>query len=230
DKATVACIKRAKSFGTKTVALTPSGQGYAAACSDSVIVYGADYFSGCTSLRHFIGSSLALLLLALRLGYNIGIISDVYLSVSLKLAEALPGRISAALKPSPALYSLAESIRTKRSVIFTGMCGDLALCKEGAFVLRRETDIPAEAIPLSELKYESREHLKNSAVIAVVSNPSLAPKASGELLPFKDGKLDITVITSADCEEEFSFVNTLAFSDGLQPLNALTAITCIYRA
>lgn len=231
NESTVACVKRAQSFGAKTVAVTSAPYSYLARLCDRTINVNTDFTSGDVCLRSFISSALALNLIALKLGYISGIISDIYLNVSLKIAEMLPGKVSSAIKASAALDALADIFEGSEKIIFSGLCADYALSVEAAKKLRDITNFNALSLNLAEAENESEGFIKSSNVIAIITNRELLPKALRILRRLRARGAAVTIITSANIEEEISdFEGVISFSDSIPLFNWVSAAACIYKA
>ncbi len=228
---TLACIERARNFGAKTLAVTSAPYSFIARSCDYVINPNSDFSDGGISLRSFISGALALDFFALSIGYSNEIISDIYLNVSLKIAEMLPGKISSAIKPSQSLSELSGILSESKKIILTGLCADFALSCEAAEKLRSISSANALALSLSELENESAEYLKDSSVIAFITSPETAHKALCCLRRLRTLGAAVTIITSANIEEEINdFEEIVSFADSIPLFNWISAIACIYKA
>lgn len=231
DENTIACVKRAQAFGAKTLAVTGAPYSYLARICDDTINTNSDFSNGDICLRSFISGALALSLLALKIGFECEIISNIYLNVSLKMAEMLPGKISGAVKNSAGINALSEIFKSSENLIFCGVCADYAVSAEAAHKVRSVLNLNAIAFNLAEMENESDEYLKNSNVIAVITSGETLQKALTYLRRLRIRGAAVTIITSANLEEEISdFEGVIPFSDSIPLFNWAGAISCIYKA
>lgn len=228
---TVFCAKRAASFGAKTLAITSAPHSFLARCCDETISPNSDFTSGEVCLRSFISSGLTLCLAALRLGLTNEVISEIYFNVALKIAEMLPGKISAAVKPSQGINALAKDIINSESVMLTGLGADLSTCADSAEKIRKITGVFCFSKSLTEAENEAGEFIKRTKIIAVISNGELLTRALRHLRRLTLVGADITLIAAEGLEEEITgFEKTIAFPDSIPLFNWCTGAVCLYSA
>lgn len=225
------CMKRAEAFGAKALAVTSAPYSFLSKESDYTVSPCAEFSRADLSLRAFISGALTLNLTALYLGFSKEIISDIYYNVSLKMAEMLPGKISASIKPNSALNGLSERLKSSSRTVVTGLCADYALAAEAAEKLRSISGVNAISFNLAELENENSEYINSSDIIAFITSAELLEKALFRLRRLKALGADITIVTSTNLEEEISgFEKVVTFADSIPLFNWLSAVSCIYKA
>lgn len=223
------CIRRAKGFGSKALCITASPCSLISSISDESVSPSC-FQSSENSLRSYLSSSLALLFLAVYFGKRDGIVSELYLNVTLKIAEMLPGKISLAVKTTPLLEATAKRLLEYNKVFVTGLCGDCALSLEGASKFRQLTDVCAVSVPLHELALESDKLLGGSLVFALITDYDLAPRALSRLRRIRTLGGEVIIITTANIEDEIrDFENVISFSDSVAIFNKITCIAQLYK-
>ncbi|MBE6719325.1 MAG: SIS domain-containing protein, partial [Ruminococcaceae bacterium] len=161
---TLSCVRRAKQCGAKTLAVTGSGTSALAFMCDTVLTTDCDSTRG-ISFTSFIAGSVALSLLSLFIGQKDDVVTDIYLSVALKMTEMLSGKIATAIKNSTAVSTAATIIDSAQYVFAAGTGLDYAASLEAADKIREVAGINCTAMPLSELVNVSPRLLSDSAVI-----------------------------------------------------------------
>ena len=230
EENTIACVKRAQSFGAKVIAVTSSSFSYLASLADETLNPNCDFTSSGVSLRDFSSSLLSLIFLALFFGRKAGIVSELYLSVSLKLAEMLPGKVSYAVKSTPQSEAAAKALCEREKVFLTGLCTDYPLALEGAQKIRRIAKINARAFPLSELADESADIIGGSLIFALITEKELLAKALSKVRRLKSLGAEIIILTTANIEEEITdFENIISFSDSVAMFNKIICAAGIYK-
>lgn len=227
---TAACVKRFKAAGAKAIAVTSGKTSYLSRICDSVINPNCDFETNEVSLRSFISSYLAMCFLALHIGSKCAIVNDLYLSVTIKMAEMLPGKLSSAIKPTPAFDAAASMLSQAENVFVTGLGADWALSLEGADKLRAIAKINASALCVSELVLKCPPLLDDSLVLALITNKELLQKALYSLRRAKSLGAKIIIITTENIEEEIKdFDKIISFNDSIPLFNPLTCIAGLYK-
>ena len=78
---------------------------------------------------------MTLCLIGLYIGKKAGVVSDVYMSLSLKLAEQLPSKILSLIRDEKMMKSIIPQIMQSKRVFVTGLGADAAIADECAFWL-----------------------------------------------------------------------------------------------
>lgn len=227
---TIACAKRFKTIGAKTIAVTSNELSYLARLCDSVVNPNCDFEANEVSLRSFISNYLAMCFLALHIGSKCSVVNELYLNVAIKMAEMLPGKVSSAIKPSPLFDNAAGVLSQAENVFVTGLGADYALSLEGADKLRKIAKINASAYCVSELVQKCPTVLNGSQVIAFITNKELLHKALYSLRRAKALGAEILIITTENIEEEIhDFNNIISFNDSIPLFNPPACIAGLYK-
>lgn len=228
---TISCVKRAQAFGAKTIAVTNNSSSYLALLCNEIINPGCDFDCGDISLRSFVSNYLAMCFLSLYIGWKNSVVTELYLNVAIKMAEMLPGKISASVKNTPLLEKAANKILCSKNVFVAGLGADWALSYEAAQKLREISRINAGAYCISELINTASCLLDSSSlIVALITNKELMQKSLRYLRYAKTTGAKIIIVTTANIEEEITdFDNIISFNDSVPIFNALPCITGIYK-
>lgn len=227
---TVACAKRFKANGAKTFAVTGNNQSYLAHICDEIIDTGCDYNGSNNSLRAYISSYLALTFLSLYIGYKNSVVTELYLNVTIKMAEMLSGKVSSVVKPSPTFELLANDLIKYSNIFITGLGADYAISLEASDKLRTIAKLNSTAYPLGEIEQKCTPILADSYIIAMITNKELLQKSLIKLRRLKSIGAKITIITTQSIEEEINdFNNIIEFNDSIPIFNTLPCVTAVYK-
>lgn len=227
---TVECAKKAKKSGARTIALTSNPCSYLAYICSDVINPRCDFESGEISCRSFLSQYIALTMLALYLGRKQSIVTELYLSVAMKMAQMLFGKISSSVKSSPKAEKTARDILEADYVFCTGLGIDCALAEEAALKLRRIAGINASSYGVGELLMSATPLLSKSIVIAFITNPDAMEKALRRLREIKSTGARVFIITCADSEDgPADFDNVISWADSVPVFNPLPCISGLYK-
>jgi glucosamine--fructose-6-phosphate aminotransferase (isomerizing) len=227
---TIACVKRFKNFGAKVIAVTSNELSYLARLSDEIVNPNCDFESNDVSLRCFISTYLAMSFLSLYIGNKNGVVTELYLNVTIKMAELLSGKVSSAIKPSPLFEKVAYAIADSDNVFVTGLGADYSLSLEGADKLRSIAKVNASSFCTSELVEKCHSILNGSLVLALLTNKDLLQQSLYNLRRAKSLGANVIIITTQNIEEEVSdFENIISFNDSIPLFNVLPCIAGIYK-
>ena len=228
-KNTLSCVQRAKAVEARTIAVTGSGMSaLALACGKSVATGCA--FTGGVSFCSFVSNALALALLALCIGERDYVVSELYMSVSLKMAELLSGKIAAAVKDNTSFTNALKLLGGAENIFVCGAEADYAAAVETAHKMRLVSGENASAVRLSELVNYSRELLCRSAVIAFVTNKDRAPSCDVYLSRMKALGARIILLTTESIEDETDCFDTaIAINDTMSIFNPLACVAAGYK-
>lgn len=218
------CIRRAKKFGAKTIAVTNSAISYVAEICDYAVNPGADFNSERVSFREFVSLYMTLCLIGLYIGKKAGVVSDVYMSLSLKLAEQLPSKILSLIRDEKMMKSIIPQIMQSKRVFVTGLGADAAIADECAFWLEDVGGVSCSALSSSNLAALNRESFAGSAILCFVTDALLMPKILPMLkrAEFYGAKV-MLIATDAIYEERTNDSNAVTFGDSMPMLNVLNA-------
>ena len=219
------CIQKAEQNGAKTLALTNNP------CCALSRECSFDMFVDCeyktAPLITYLSDYLALCFLALFIGVKIETVSSLYLGVTLKMAEMLPGIISSVLRSASKSESAANLIN-KSSSIF--LCSDCSLEYEAAKIIRKAAEKNAAAARLDELCEYPKALLKGALVFAIISDKNNLVSIKRRLLKIKNNGAQIIIITSESTEDELEeFESIITFPDSLPIFSPLPCLAIIEK-
>ena len=229
NKATVNAVKNAIKFGAKTVAVTRNkNSALARECVGSIIT-GSDYDKN-LPVSAYISDYLTLCLFALYLSSRLEIVSDLYMGVSLKMAEMLSGIVSAVIKSSSKLEAAAAALDRAESIYITSANSDNSICCEAEKIIRETTGKFSKTVCANELSDYPSELLSANPIFVLISDKERFKGEINNIYRLKNRGANIIIITTESIEEEFEdFENTITFTDSLSVFNIIPAISCIYK-
>ena len=229
DKATLLGIRKAKESKAKTIALTCNSLSALSRESDMLISPLPYYERRCLPLTDFISDYFSLCLFSLYFGYETDVISELYLGVSLKMAELLTGILSAALKSSVKHENAARLINDADCVYFCSPGTDNSLSFAAAEILRNETEKNAFAVAPCELEKYPAPLLNNSLVIALITDKEGYIEMLESVIRIKVCGINTIILTGEgirlDADE---FENIITYSDSLPSFNPIPCIASVY--
>jgi len=230
DTATLEALLKAKKSGAKTVSLTSNKYTSLALESDFIISPKRYSQSGAPFAYDFISDYLTLALFSLYLGYKMRVISELFLGVSLKMAEMLSGIIQSAVKASPAYESAAELLNNSENIYVCASGEDFSLSLVGAQIIRESTLKGALSLSITELFEMSDELLPSSAVVVLLTDKNRLKRVLKKLKAIKSRGANVIIITSQSIAQEIhGFEGIIAFNDSLPIFNPLPCISSLYN-
>lgn len=226
DMETISAVKRAKYNGARTIAITSNKCSYLAMLCDSIIDAECDFPKESISMKSFQAEYFVLSLLGVYIGFKRGYMTDIHMSVTLKIAQMLSGKISSAIKAVSNIDALADKIQSAQNIILTGYTVDYAVACELAEKMRALTEINAYAVRLDEIKF-----CKDMPVIVLISNEGFADLVARHLLEIEKGGANITICTTESIADLLcDFQSVTAFGDSVPLFNPITIASGLYRA
>lgn len=218
---TIDAVKRAKDNSAKIIAITDNNMSYLArfcknaiapssATSHNLWAYQVDY--------------LALSILGIYLGGKIGYMSDLYISVTLKLAEMLQGKLGYSARNKNELIPVAREISGYHQIIVTGYNSDLGLAEEIASKVRTIANLPAFPLAIDQIM-----PLPNTIIIPIISNSTDLEIITPYLKAIKDNAPMIIFTTDTIAEELEIKDGVVTVSDNLPLFNPITLATSLYQ-
>ncbi len=225
---TVDCVRRAERFQALTLGVTSGSLSTLERECKRVIK--ARVKKTDSPLHRYISAALSLLLFALMLGNKNEILSDMYLSVAVKLAELLPGKVLSASKTNQNTYPCAQKLLAAESVYASGTGADYLISMEAAALIRQELRVNASALPLSELSNEGEALLNGSLVAAFITNRETLGSALYYLRRCSSLGAELIIFTTADIENEISgFESVISVTDSLPVFDTLVALSALSK-
>ena len=228
-KNTLSCVQRAKAVEAKTVAVTGSDLSALALACDKTVVTGCAFTDG-VSFCSFISNSLALALLSLYIGERDYVVSELYMSVSLKMAELLSGKLAAAVKDNTSFANALKLLDGAENIFVCGIETDYAAAVETADKMRRVSNYNCNAVVLSELVNFGGALLSRSTVIAFVTNKEKAPACDVYLSRLRALGARIILLTTESIEYETDcFDAAISINDTMSIFNPLACVAAGYK-
>jgi len=222
-------LEKARKSGAKILAVSNSKYS-ALALNCDYLISPNKYSYGVYFPADFVSDYLALSLFALYFGYRINVISELFLGVSIKMAEMLSGIIQTASKPSAAYESASLLMLGAQNVFVCSVGTDFSLSFSGAQLIRQTAQRCALSLSLSELCEINAALISGSAVFALISDKERIWSTAKKLMQIKETGADIIIITSEGIAQELEgFENIIAFNDSLPIFNPLPCISSLYK-
>lgn len=229
DMATITAVKRAKSSGARTVAITNNDFSYLAQVSGAVINPVGE-FDGNMSLRGFISSYLALSFLALYVGNRSDVVSELYFSMVMKMAESLSGKVSSSVKSSSQLKLGADMLCGASRIITTGYLGDNALGMEAGYRLRTILGMDSVNCQLDMVEDTFGVELRGTLILAFVSDNRSLSVILRYLRRLRSLGARVVVYTATNIEDEMAdFDYVISVNDSVPVLNPVPIISAFYK-
>lgn len=221
---TIDAVKRAKDNGAKIIAITDNSMSYLARLCKNTINPQCDFSSLNYSLCAYQVDYLALSILGIYLGGKIGYMSDLYISVTLKLAEMLQGKLGYSTRNRNELIPVAREISGYHQIIVTGYNSDLGLAEEIASKIRTIANLPAFPLAIDQIL-----PLPNTIIIPIISNSADLEIITPYLKAIKDNAPMIIFTTDSIAEELEIKDGVVTVSDSLPLFNPITLATSLYQ-
>lgn len=213
DVETIYATKRAMSLGARVIAICPILDSSLSKIADKVVSP-----SPTAKTTSFASSYLTLCLLSIYIGDKMGVISPLYQSVVLKMAELLSGKIYSATRENNYFDNILRAINESDGVFACGMGVDYAVALDSSIALQK---IGINAIPnyLGEIiNYD----LENKTVLAFISSKDRLSETISYLNFARQNGAGIFVFTTDNIAEEITdFSGVVAFSDLISLLNPI---------
>ena len=228
-QSTINCVHRAKAAGIKTLAITSCDTSALALSCDKAVLTGCDFTEG-ISLRSFFASAMTGALLALHIGIKNDVVTDIYLSVAMKMGELVTGKIASAVKDNTALLNAVNLLAAGGDIFTCGVGADLAAAGEVADKIRSIASVNCTATSLPSVARYPAEILRSSTVIAFVTNRERALFCETELCRLKTLGARVILFTTDIIEEDIACVDTvISVNDTLPVFNPLPCVAGGYK-
>lgn len=221
---TIDAVKRARRNGAKIITITDNNLSYLARTCKNIINPNCDFSSLNYSLCAYQVDYFALTLLGIYLGGKIGYMSDLYISVTLKLAEILQGKLGYSTRNKNELIAVAREISGYDQIIITGYNSDYGIAQEVASKIRTISQLPAFSLPIDQIT-----PLPNTIIIPIISNSTDLDIISPYLKSVKD-KAPMLIFTTDTIAEELEIKDGIVtVGDSLPLFNPITLTTSLYQ-
>ena len=177
---TLMAVKYAREAGAKVISVCNTQGATIPRESDAVIYTHAGPEVAVASTKSFVAQIAALYLFALHLARVRGSLSEAELAVQVRELQAIPDKISTALREADSVRQLAKWMSDTRAVLFLGRHVGFPIALEGALKLKELAYIHAEGFAAGELKHGPIALIEPGQPVFVVV-PS--PRGSAHLHP-----------------------------------------------
>ena len=229
NKETLFAINKAKEFGAKTIALTKNKSSALMRECAGAIISGNESESNMKE-SNYISDYLTLCLFALYLSSKLEIVSDLYLGVSLKMAEMLSGITSAVIKRTPKLETASKTLEETENIFLTSANADFSICLEAQRIIRQTTNKLIKTIGAEELSNYPEALITGSSVFVLITDKEHYQYEINNIYRLKNRGANVIIITSESIEEELEdFENVISFTDSLSVFNIIPCLVCVYK-
>ena len=196
---------------------------------DRTLATGSDFSDG-AELKPFFSSSVTLALLALYTGVKDSVVTDMYLSMSLKMAELLSGKIASAIKENTSFAGALGILSEAKSIYACGGVTDYPAACEVAEKMRSVSGERCVAVPLSEITGYSRELLCDSGVVIFATEKERALLCETYASRLQSLGARVVLITTENIEDEMTYFDAvISVNDSLTVFNPLPCVAAGYR-
>ena len=197
---TVACIKRVKAVGGRVISVCTN--------EESTVVTSADVNLNPVS-NGFSEVTLVLTLLAVYVGARAGMVSSLYQSVAIRMADMLAGKIAFASKYNSALDEIKAVIDNANGVIACGRGADYAAAVELSDYCGVTPCYISELVGM---------RLENKTILAFISGKDYLDEILFYLNTGADSGADVLIITTDEVAEEINNPNGIVAVSGSLPI------------
>ena len=221
---TISAVKRAMGNSAKVVAVTAKDSTIAKMCKSKVHLTDCD-----TSLCTFQNEYLAVAMLSMYLGEALGCMSKINTSVSLRLAQMLPGKLSFTPNSEKELQNVADFIGKFDNIVFCGYSTDEALAQAIAEKFRLIAGKTAFALPIYDIAQSCLE-LKNTLIVPIVSNSASTPIVMPYIDAIKYSSVDTIIYTPKYIAHDREITDgTVTVDDSIPLFNPITLATVLQQ-
>ncbi|NMW84650.1 glutamine--fructose-6-phosphate transaminase (isomerizing) [Peptoniphilus sp. AGMB00490] len=174
---TLAALRKAKTIGAKTLAITNVVGSSISREADKVVYCYAGPEISVASTKAYTTQVISLYFLAMDIALKLKEITQDQVKDIIQNMEKIPSQIEEILKHKDEFKKIANSIKDAKSIFYTGRSLDYITAKEGALKLKEISYIHTEAFPSGELKHGSIALIEEGTpVISVATQSSILEK------------------------------------------------------
>ncbi len=226
---TISCIRRAASAQAQTLAVTGTKTSSLAQLCERTLLTDSDYYDS-TALCSFVYSSMSLALLALHIGVRDMVVTDMYLTMALKMAELLSGKIGSAVKDNTAYAAAVNAVLQCRQIYTCANSTDFPAALETADKIRRVAKKECTAVPLTELVNYPSDLLMDAAVLVFETSKDRGLFCELHMSRLQTLGAKVILFTTESIEEEMTrFDTVISVNDTLPIFNPIPCAAAGYR-
>lgn len=221
---TIDAVRRAQKNKTRVVAITAKDSTLAKMCKNKLLL---PEISGvlCT----FQNTYFALCVLGMYIGFSLGCMTKINMSVALKFAQMLPGKLSFTQNSKSELGEANKYISKFKTVILCGYSSDEAVAKSLADKFRLILNKSVFALPIYEVPSSCLD-LNNTLIIPIISNGAYVPIVKRYAENIKAACNDTVIYTTKSVAQELELTDGIVTVDDSIPLfNPITIATVMQQ-
>lgn len=221
---TLAALRKAKSLGAKTLAITNVVGSSIAREADKVIYCYAGPEISVASTKAYTTQVISFIFLALDMALKTNKMTKEEIKKVIAELKTIPEKVQKIINNKEFYKKIADEIKNKQSIFYTGRGLDFITAKEGALKLKEISYIHTEAFQSGELKHGSMALIEaGTCVISVATQEHVFEKTSSnnEELKARGAKVYEIVFEGAPVKDSTSVVKLPKTMDILSPLLAV---------
>lgn len=228
---TILSAIRAKELDARVIGICCNKYSQLSRICDYVICPDVSVSSSSQSMQCNIAMYFSACLLSLYISNKSGVAKDLYINVTLKIAEMLSGKILTATKAVPTLTTLASRLSARSNIIITGLGADYPLSLEASAALNNIAKINSGTCRITELITRYNDTLGGCTIIVPITNEEYLSVVTPHLLRARTLGAEIIILTLSGIEEEIKdFDNIISFNDSIPLFNPMIILSAIYKA
>lgn len=226
---TLSCVRRAVSAQAQTLALTSTKTSSLSLICERTMLTDSDYYNS-SSLCSFIYSSMSLALLALYIGMRDSVVTDIYLTMALKMAELLSGKIASAVKDNTAYSAAVNTVLQCERIYTCANSVDYSAALETADKIRRVANKDCTAVPISEIVTYPSDLIMGAAVLVFETSKVKGVFCELQLSRLQALGAKIILFTTENLEDDITHYDTvISVNDTLPIFNPIPCAAAGYR-
>lgn len=211
---TISAVKRAKGYGAKTLGITNTAYSYLYFLCDNVIC------EPCLEEYAFCVNYFLLSLFGVYLGRNVGYMKDLHVSLCVKMAEMLEGKLNSQRRNNGTSIFNQRDLTQYKNVVFTGFGIDYGIASELAKYYRNNFACSSYAISIDDI--ESADVYKYDLVVAIISNNADFNVIKYELERLDNSQISFCVYACESYVKELPNIdNIVSISDSVPLFNPI---------
>lgn len=224
DTDTVFAAKRALKNGAKVIAVAPEDSTLYKMCKGVIPL--SEYAD---SICGFCEEYFLLSLLSVYFGGKLGTMPKLNISVTLKLAEMLSGKLSFSSHGKRALEEAADYMTSFSDIVFCGYASDEAIAKEISECFRTYGGIRAYSLPIYDIK-ETAAKNDGTLIVPIITNNANAALINMQVNKIKSLYLNTLIFTTESIAQECNLRDGIVTVEDSIPLfNPITVSGALHK-
>lgn len=221
---TVFAAKRAIKNGAKVIAVAPEESTLYKMCKSVIPL--SEYAD---SICGFCEEYFLLSLLSLYFGGKLGTMPKLNISVTLKLAEMLSGKLSFSSHGKKALEEAADYMTSFSDIIFCGYASDEASAREISECFRIYGGIKAYSLPIYDIR-ENAVNAESTLIVPIITNNANAALINMQVNKIKSLYSSTLIFTTESIAQECNLRDGIVTVEDSIPLfNPITVTGALYK-